>query len=282
VSRLLALALVALAAALAAAAPASARQLKETAQSGLTYAELSFDRHSDLTFTDLHLTILRGGNPVFYGPVNHSCRGCQIQPAGGGEGGALRARDVDGDGEPEVIVDLYTGGAHCCLDSLLYRYQALSNTYAPLYHGWGNAGYRLHDDDRDGVPEFLSADERFLDVFGPYATYAPPVRIFHLSGGRIVDVTRTFRARLGRDARRLYADFRRAVRKRQYLYGRNLLAAYVAESYLIGRRAPAERRLRAALRRRLLRRERGDTWPAGSAYVRKLHRVLRHLGYTRR
>ena len=34
----------------------------------------------------------------------------------------LTVRDLDGDGEPEVLVDLYTGGAHCCFYTVILRF----------------------------------------------------------------------------------------------------------------------------------------------------------------
>jgi hypothetical protein len=30
-------------------------------------------------------------------------------------------RDLDGDGEPEVLVDFYWGGVHCCFYTDVYR-----------------------------------------------------------------------------------------------------------------------------------------------------------------
>jgi hypothetical protein len=263
------------------AAPASARTFIQRAQSGITQSEFSFDRHSDSTYSDLHLSILRGGTIVFFGPISDRCGRCPVQPAGGDQGGALAVRDLDGGGEAEVVVDLFTGGAHCCTDSLIYRYEPLTNTYAPLFHGWGSRGYRLRDLQRDGTPEFLSADDRFTDQFGPYAVSVAPERIWRLEAGRMVDVTRRFRSRLARGARTLYSQFHRAVRRHQWLYARNLLAASTAEAYLAGGRRSADARVRAALRRHQLREERGgDSWPAGRAYTRRLHRVLRRYGYT--
>jgi hypothetical protein len=279
--RLTLLLLIAAAAAGTACASASARSFTEHAQQGFTASDLTFDRDSDFHYSNLHLSIVRGGTIVFYGPISDRCGRCPVQPAGGAEGGALAVRDLDGGGEPEVIVDLFTGGAHCCTDSLIFRYEPATNTYSSLFHGWGNRGYRVHDIDGDGVPELISGDDRFTDIFGPYATSVVPERIWRLGAGRLVDVTRHFRSREARGARRLYAQFRREVRRHRWLYARNILAAYAAQAYVSGGRRTADERVRRALHHRWLRHERGgDTWPVGRAYVRLLGRTLRRYGYT--
>jgi hypothetical protein len=271
--------LVALAAGTACAS-ASAKTYTERAQQGITFAELTFDRDSDFNYSNLNLSIARGGTIIFLGPISDRCGRCPVQPAGGAEGGALSVRDLDGGGEPEVMVDLFTGGAHCCTDSLIYRYEPPTNTYSPLFHGWGNRGYRLHDINGDGIPELISGDDRLTDIFGPYAVSVVPERIWRLESGRLVDVTRQFRTREARGARALYKRFRHEVRRHRWLYARNLLAAYTAQAYVAGGRRTADRRVRAALRRRWLRRERGDIWAAGRAYVRLLARTLRRYGYS--
>jgi hypothetical protein len=263
------------------AAPAHAKVGTETASAGAVQATLSFDKTGDFEFTDIRLKIVRAGAALFDDRITDPDT-TLIQPAGGGEGGALKVRDLDADGEPEVVVDLFTGGAHCCLDSLVYRFQADRNAYSSLEHNWGNPGYRLVDLGADGVPEFDSADDRFTDQFGPFAASWPPERIFRLQNGGFVDVTRSFPARLERGARSLYRRFRREVRRGRRLFARNVLAAYAAEEHLTGHGARANRRIRAALRRGDLRPEFAGDIPAGRAFVRKLNRVLRRYGYLSR
>ena len=50
-------------------------------------------------------------------------------PAGRGDSRSIGLRDLDGDGEPEVLLELFSGGANCCLSTLIYRYRANANTY---------------------------------------------------------------------------------------------------------------------------------------------------------
>ena len=53
-------------------------------------------------------------------------------PGGVVDDSSVDVRDLDGDGEPEVLVKLYSGGANCCLSSLIFRYRAASNDYTSV------------------------------------------------------------------------------------------------------------------------------------------------------
>jgi hypothetical protein len=195
--------------------------------------------------------------------------------------GGLVLRDLDADGEPELAVDVYTGGAHCCTYSLLYRYDAASGRYAASVRAWGNAGYVLSDLDRDGRPELASRDDRFAAAFTPYAASASPLRVWRYERGRLIDVTRRFRAELERDSAVLWRDYLRA-RRREPHDVRGLLAAWCAEQVLLGRAPEAWRRLDGALRRGELGRARSvDGYPAGRRYLGALRAFLRRAGYLR-
>ena len=45
---------------------------------------------------------------------------------GNPDGNSVRFANLDSDAEPEILVDLYTGGAHCCLISFIYDYNGTS------------------------------------------------------------------------------------------------------------------------------------------------------------
>jgi hypothetical protein len=187
---------------------------------------------------------------------------------------ALRVRDLDGDSEPEVLVDLYTNGAHCCLYTRLYRYATPS--YTALEHVWGNMSYRLVDLDGDGVPELRSADDRFAYAFTAYAGSAFPIQIWQLEAGDLADVTRTFPALVRADAARWWKIYLRE-RRGPGADVRGVLAAWTADKRLLGEGADAFRRLAEARRA-------GDLagprpWPSGKRYVVALRRFLAQTGY---
>jgi hypothetical protein len=190
-------------------------------------------------------------------------------------------RDLDRDCELEVVVDTYTGGAHCCLHSRVFRYLPTREAYAGTFHDWGNGGYRLKNIDGQGPLELVSNDDRFAYAFTAFAASAFPVQLWRFDHGRLLDVTRDFPAQIERDATalwKLYEQVRDDRRGPQDVRG--VLAAWYADQCLLGRAADASARLETI-------RKRGELgprpdfagWPQGSAYVRELRTFLRKLGY---
>lgn len=270
-------ALLSLLVALAAPPPAAGVHVVKWVRLGDVVAGLSYDRQDDV-YRSIRLRIERAGPTVFTARLRTECRGC---PLAGPTEAPLRVRNLDADSEPEVLVDMYSGGAHCCTYTLVYRFRSDIGSYARTRVWWGNAGYRLVDLDRDGRPELSSYDDRFAYAFTAYAFSADPIRIWHFERGRRLDVTRAFPTLVARDAARLLALYRRTRRSR-YPEVRGVLAAYVADQYLLGRPAVGWRLVRAALRRRELGRGRTElAYPAGSRYVVVLRRFLRRTGYAR-
>jgi subtilisin-like proprotein convertase family protein len=238
-------------------------------------AELRY-RESNDVYREPRLRILRRGRVALDRPLQRIGCGAGACP-GWRPVGPPVVRDLDADGEPEVIVDEYTGGAHCCTYSLLFR--RTGARYSSSLHRWGNAGYRLVDLDRDGRPELRSSDDRFAYAFTAYAASLEPVQIWHFERGRLVDVTRSFQAVVAADARsawRLYLRERKA-RPREV---RGVLAAWLADELLLGRGGDGWRALEEAYRRGDL--GRGPTlygYPAGRRYLAALRSFLRRTGY---
>lgn len=155
----------------------------------------------------------------------------------------LTVRDVDADGQPEVILDAYWGGAHCCFLSAVLRWDAAAANYRPATQVWGNFTPRRRDDDGDGRVEWVGRDDRFAYAFGSYAGSVPPVRVWRLVNGRFADVTRTVRRYALADQPRLWREYRR--RRAQGSEWVSPMAAYIATGSLLGKRGSAVRRVRA-------------------------------------
>ena len=266
--------------ALVLAAPAAAAPVTERAASGSVSAEFTYDR-SGHQYSGFHLKIDRDGLTLLDAAVRSGCSDepCGAVPARRGAGeDSVRLRDLDGDREPEVIVDLFTGGAHCCSVSAIYSFAEGSGKYATLRHNWRDAGYRLQDLREDGEPELRTRDARFGYLYSSYAESYMPVRIFRFRNGRLADVTRGYRRWLGADARRALRLYGR-VRKRQ-VNVRGILAAFAADRYRLGERTAARRTLFRALRRGDLDRAYPlDPGPFGRAYITRLDRFLKRIGY---
>jgi hypothetical protein len=222
------------------------------------------------------LTVVAGGTTVVPAvPVFASTcwqADCALLPSGR-RPSALAVRDLDGDGEPEVLVDAFTLGAHCCALSEIFG-RAPGGAWLARGVQWGNGGYDLRDLGRDGRLELVSSDDRFSARYTAYALSARPVRILRYAGaGRPLRVvTPSFPAAIRRDLAARRATLRRAQRDR--IDGRGIVAAVVADLYLL--RRPADARAQLDFSRRA-----GDLGGprSATAFRRALLRDLTRWGY---
>jgi hypothetical protein len=259
-------------------APAASANV-ETATSGPVQAQLSYTKNGDFDYSNVRIEFTRGGTVVTDEPVPPPCPDCQPMPAGRGDSSSLTLRDVGGNGEPEAIVDLFTGGAHCCLVSVIYRYDAASNTYKHILHDWADADYLVGDFNGDGRVEFRSSDARFAFRFTAYVFSGFPIQIWRYQTGRMIDVTRSFPRLVRKDAKQELKFYRDA--RHQKLDVRGYLAAFLADEYLLGKGTDGWKVVNAAYHRGELHGPQGDTLPKGKRYLRELRRFLKNLGYIR-
>ncbi len=188
----------------------------------------------------------------------------------------MHVADLDADGEPEVLFDVHSGGAHCCVTTRFFTYRPERNTYAraPSQY-WGNAHYEVVDLDGDGRLELYGADDSFAGAFSAYADSAFPPKIIRYTRdpatGRssLTNVTRRFPQVIRAEAARLLRKIRRAKPDPDSFQTQGLLAAYVAEQYLLHRGSVGKAELARARRR-------GLTAPG---FQTRLLRFLKQTGY---
>jgi subtilisin-like proprotein convertase family protein len=240
-------------------------------------ADLSF-RESDSFYREIRITIRRQDRLVLSAPLSgFVCRGCSASELDTTFGNPLKVLDLDGNGEPEVLVDVYSGGAHCCLYTLFLRFAG--RTYRGTTRRWGNVGYRFAQLDHDGVPEIISADDRFAYVFTSFAGSVFPVQIWHYERGTLRDVTSNYLFAVRSDAAQIWREYLRE-RKAPVSDVRGLLAAWLADEVRLGRSAEGWKQLDAAYRRGELSAPRVDPlWPSGRKYLRALRAFLVENGY---
>jgi subtilisin-like proprotein convertase family protein len=248
-----------------------------SAQGKAVKATLTFTER-DFLYERLRVTVVRAGRKALDVPIQRiGCGGACI----GSRPVDIRVRDLDG-GEPEVLLDLFTGGAHCCSVTLILRWDAATQRYRSTVGYWGNYGRRLVDLDGDGLPEFVASDERFVYTFTAYVFSAAPIQIWSYRAGKFRDVTRRYPKEIEKHAASLGRWFLRRTKPEKDTDLRSYVAAYVADQYLLGRPDVARRALDGSLRHGLL--YRGKTylgWPAGTAFVGELMRDLKKWGYIR-
>ncbi len=83
--------------------------------------------------------------------------------------GSLSGVDIDGSGCPNVVIEGYSGGAHCCFSTAVYD---LADTLVlvdlPSSPG-GNSPGEFVDLDEDGIYEFRTADDSFAYAYCAFA-----------------------------------------------------------------------------------------------------------------
>ena len=122
-------------------------------------------------------------------------------------------RDLNGDGEPEAIVDLFTGGSSCCVFVYAYGFDPAANVYRRARLDTGG-GFVVRDYGGDGVLELVGDDFRFRGLFTCGACGSRPIRIWHYGLRRFEVVTPSFPAQIRTHARRMKRIYER-VRHRK-------------------------------------------------------------------
>lgn len=222
---------------------------------------------------DARLRIERAGVTEHDAGIADVCDQCRFEP------GAVRVVDLDGDAEPEVLVDAFTGGVHCCTVTGIYDRRPATSGYGHLVAHFGNVGYDLEDIDGDGSPELRSADDRFAYAFAAYAFTGFPLQVHDYRRTprvELVDVTRSFPGQVREDAAMHLRALRRAGRRDDV---RGLLAAYVADQHLLGRARTGRAEIARQRRRSRLGTRRDAIWPGGSRYEPALLKALKSWGY---
>jgi hypothetical protein len=252
---------------------AAAGHVVETAASGSVEADFSYD-YGNYRFTHPHLTIKRDGAVLLDEELRPLTRYAGVWPARYFDHRkSITIRNLDGGPEPEIVLDLYWGGAHCCWYTQVYRYDPGTNGYLLKRHFWGDADYRTADLDGDGLPELVSGDSRFAYQFTSFAFSTWPVQIWRYRIGRFDDVTRDFPTLIRRDA---HSQWRLANTRRNRWNNAGFLAAWTGDECLLGHAASAFKQLEV-----LSREHRIGLNAAGTpkSYFRHLRRFLRHTGY---
>lgn len=139
-----------------------------------------------------------------------------------------------GPGEPALMVQSWTGGAHCCADVRLVAGAGGKLGVIPL--GWwdGDPVEPPRDISGDGRADFVFVDNAFLYAFASYAaSYAPP-KVLNVVDGEVVDVSGrpAFRTLFRKEAETAGA----VCRKAESGYARNgACPSYVAAAARIGK-----------------------------------------------
>jgi hypothetical protein len=88
--------------------------------------------------------------------------------------GTLTGQDVTGEGHPDVIVETFTGGAHCCFST--HVYDLGPELTLVLETPESNCGGSFENLDDDPAYEFITCDDLFAYIYCSYAA-SPAVQV---------------------------------------------------------------------------------------------------------
>jgi hypothetical protein len=224
-------------------------------------------------YRHLRLTISGDGRTHYQRPVSALLCGAQCWPLSASpQTPVLRVATLERGHGADVVLNLYSGGAHCC--SIVQVFSYGDGSYALAQRDFGDPGARLAR--LKGTWAFVSADDRFAYEFTSFAFSGLPVQIWRLHGGRFDDATRAFPGHVEADATRQYKAY--LANRRQGL-GLGFIAAWAADEALLGKDAHVTRTLRSLAAAGQLRS--GDGFShGGRAFIAALERFLTKTGYT--
>ncbi len=249
----------------------------QTAHAGTVTATFTF-RGKAPNFHGLHLTIARAGTVVYDQPVVAKFCGKLCWPGPPvGRRSAVQAVDLEHTGEPDIVLNLYSGGAHCCTLVQIFSFDAAANTYAKTERVFGDPDARILDLRHDGRFEFLTADDAFAYRFTDYAASGLPIEILTFANGRFTDVTRAYPRRVARDAAVWLKAFNGMARQ-GYPDSVGVIASWAADEDLLGHPQLVSRYLAQQARAGHLNVPGGA---GGTKFVARLQKFLRRRGYLR-
>jgi hypothetical protein len=246
-----------------------------TAHSGSTSATVTF-KSGEPTVSASRLTISLAGQQLYNQAVkSRFCSPCQPFPLPGpGAQSPVRVLDLDSDRHPEVLLSLYTGGAHCCAIDQVFSEDPGTMTFAKTEKQFA-AGVLVKRLGSGRRWRFVSADPVFQYQFTDYAHSGQPIQIWSFSGRRFHNVTRNYPNLIRSDAKRWFSAFRGNLDN-----GVGLIAAWAADEDMLGHSKQVASSLKAYAAKGALRSD-GSGLASGQKFVRELQKFLRQHGYTR-
>jgi hypothetical protein len=143
--------------------------------------------------------------------------------------GTVQLKDLTDDRVPEVIVETYSGGAHCCTETTIHGWQ--QNRFTTVKTGPLDGGGRFEDVDGDRKVEFVTVDNAFFYAFSSFAGSLPPTRIYQYRPGKLINVTWNYPKFLRSHAWQIYQSIRERGPDTDI---NGALAGYVAQKTLLG------------------------------------------------
>jgi hypothetical protein len=243
-------------------------------------ATFSF-RGSDASTKDLRLIIRVDGVERYDEPVVASLCASMCSPDIYGAGRpVVHVVNLGPGNHRDVVLDLFSGGAHCCTIELVFAYDERTGTYRKFERDFGDPSAQLIDLAPGGRYLFVSADDTFAYRFTDFAASGLPIEIMEFAHHRFIDVTRRFPDLVARDARTWRRAFA-AQSSQHYSDSVGVVAAWAADEDLLGHEELVKHFLAIQSAAGHLNNGLGNLEPSGHAFVVALDRFLTMRGYAR-
>lgn len=263
-------------AALALIAAPGALATTQTAHAGNVSATFTFQGKVP-NFQNLHLTISRGGAILYDEPVISKFCGKLCWPGPGvSRRSSVQVVDLEASGDPDVVLDLYSGGAHCCTVVQIFSFDSATTTYVKTERVFGDPDAKVVDLGHNGQFEFLTADDSLAYRFTDFAASGLPIEILTFANRHFTDVTRSYPKLVAKDAAVWLRAFKSQA-KQHYPDSVGVIAAWAADEDLLGHSKLVSRYLhQQAVAGHL----NAAFAAGGTKFVAKLQKFLRRRGYT--
>lgn len=269
-ARRLSIVLGALVASLILATVAWAKPTTQTASTGDVSATFTFNG-SLPTISHPRLKIVRAGHELYNQPVSSPQCGNACGPgAFGAHASSVRVLDIEGDGPPDVVLELFSGGADCCFVDQVFSLDPATMTYVKTEHDFlfGAVIERLAHHWL-----FRSGDAGFMCAFTDCADSGQPIQFWSFRAHRFHNVTPQHPRQIVADAATWLRVF-----KHHMSNGVGLIAAWAGDEELLGHNSLVQSTLSGYARKGQLR-DGSNGLDTGKKFIAKLNKLLRQLGY---
>lgn len=218
----------------AAQGQAQRQQIQVSTPSTTVSAQIFYQPGPELR--DLRLQIQRAGRPAVNLPFPAAMRVRAVD---------ITAVDLDGDQEPEVLLDVAEPGADCCSHTFIYYWMAEEEAYEAFHQFWGHhvSSYRpagfaeptpLRPLGAGSSLYFLGRDDRFQGTVIPRGADLGPVQLWVWQNRMLEEVTPQFPGAIQASATRHWQAFQRYRQTGNPELAQAALMAYAADRARLG------------------------------------------------
>jgi hypothetical protein len=181
-------------------------------------------------------------------------------------------------GLPSVVLDLYSGGAHCCSIEQVYSLNKQSGTIEKSEHNFGDPGVRLEKIGASGTVDLVTADDAFAYEFTDFAASGLPIEVLSYSDNGFHNVTRSFPRLITKDANQWMAAFKGQA-STHYQDSAGIVAAWAADEDMLGHSGAVASFLASQAKAGHLNSAISPYNASGEKYVKVLQKFLTKHGY---